>query len=118
MLKFNLRYFVLAAILFFIEIFIALFVHDRFIRPFVGDVLVVILIYCFVRSFLRTPVLQTAVAVLIFAFLLEVLQYFDIVGILGLQHSKLARIIIGTSFEWTDLLAYSLGIGLVLLLDK
>jgi hypothetical protein len=118
MLKFQLKYFILAAILFFIEILIALFVHDRFIRPFVGDVLVVILIYCFVKSFLRTPVLQTAVSVLIFAFLLEVLQYFKIVVILVLQHSKLSRIIIGTSFEWTDLLAYSLGIGLVLLLDK
>ena len=118
MFKFQLKYFILAAILFLVEVLIALFVHDNFIRPFVGDVLVVILIYCFIKSFLNSPVVITAIAVLLFAYLIEVLQYFKIVNILGLQNSNLARIIIGTSFEWTDILAYTLGIGLVILLDK
>jgi hypothetical protein len=118
MLKFQLKYFLPAAILFLIEALIALFVHDNFIRPFVGDVLVVILIYCFIKSFLNSPVIITAIAVLLFSYLIEVLQYFNIVKILGLQNSNLARVVIGTSFEWTDLLAYTLGIGLVILLDK
>ena len=76
MLKFKLKYFILAAILFLIEVLIALFIHDNFIRPFVGDVLVVILIYCFIKSFLNSPVVITAIAVLLFAYLIEVLQYF------------------------------------------
>jgi uncharacterized membrane protein len=33
------------------EIFIALFVHDKIFRPYVGDILVVILLYALVRSF-------------------------------------------------------------------
>ena len=117
-LKFQLKYFIPAAILFLIEVLIALFVHDNFIRPFVGDVLVVILIYCFIKSFFNLPVIITAIAVLLFSYLIEVLQYFNIVKILGLQNSNVARVVIGTSFEWTDLIAYTLGIALVILLDK
>lgn len=118
MLKFQLKYFILTIILFLIEVLIAVFVHDRFIRPFVGDVLVVILIYCFIKSFFNSPVIITAIAVLLFSYIIEVLQYFNIVNILGLQNSTVARIVIGTSFEWTDLLAYTLGIALVILIEK
>lgn len=35
-----------------IEIFIACFVHDRLIRPYIGDVLVVILLYALLRTFI------------------------------------------------------------------
>jgi hypothetical protein len=45
------------------------------------------------------------------------LQYFHVVELLGLGHSKLARVIIGSSFEWMDMLAYTLGIGLVLSIE-
>ena len=117
MLKFQRKYFISTIILFLVEVLIALFVHDNFIRPFLGDVLVVILIYCFIKSFINSPVLITSVAVLLFAYTIEVLQYFNIVKVLGLQNSAVARIIIGTSFEWSDLLAYALGIGLVILLS-
>ena len=74
MLKFERKYFFSAMILFLVEVFIALFVHDNFIRPFFGDVLVVILIYCFIKSFINSPVVVTAVAVLLFAYAIEVLQ--------------------------------------------
>ena len=38
-------------IIFLVEVCIALFVRDRFIRPYVGDMLVVVLIYTFLRIF-------------------------------------------------------------------
>ena len=116
--KFNRSYFVLATLLLGIEIFIAIFVHDEIIRPYIGDLLVVILIYCFVKSFMQTPVLITAIAVLLFSYLVETLQYFHFVTMLGLQNSKIARIILGTSFEWIDLIAYTIGIALVLFFEK
>lgn len=118
MLKFNRKYFWAAMLLLGIEILIARFMHDRIIRPYVGDLLVVILIYCFVKSFFRTPVVPTAFAVLLFCYLIEILQYFQIVNVLGLQDSKIARIVIGTSFEWMDLLAYTLGVGVVIFWEK
>ncbi|MCW5910752.1 MAG: DUF2809 domain-containing protein [Cyclobacteriaceae bacterium] len=53
--NFNRNYLVWSLAIFIAEVLIALFVHDSFIRPYVGDVLVVILIYCFVKSFIDLP---------------------------------------------------------------
>lgn len=117
-MNFNLHYFITFIVLFITEIFIALFVHDTIIRPYIGDLLVVILIYAFIKSFIATPPLQTGVAVLAFAFTVELLQYFNIVNQLDLQHSKIARIVIGTSFSWHDLLAYTAGFALIVLAEN
>ena len=118
MLNFKLNYFLAFVFLFITEVLIALFAHDEIIRPYVGDVLVVILLYCVVRSFLNLPVTTTAVLVLLFSYLIETLQYFNIVQHLGLEHSALASTIIGTYFTWVDILAYTLGILLVLGIEK
>ncbi len=115
--QFHRKYFFLTLLLFATEVFIAAYLHDAIIRPYGGDFLVVILIYCFVKSFLNTPVKATALAVLLFSYLIETLQYFNLVEILGLEKSTIARVVIGTSFAWTDLLAYTLGILLVLLVE-
>lgn len=112
------KYFLYTVLLFITEVLIALYLHDRFVRPYVGDYLVVILIYCFVRSFVRMPVLPAAMAVLVFSYSIETLQYFNIVTILGLEDVKIARIVIGTGFSWWDLVAYTLGIATVVALEK
>ncbi|SFE08325.1 Protein of unknown function [Chitinophaga sp. CF118] len=117
MLKFNSTYFISAVLLFTIEIIIALYVHDAIIRPYGGDFLVVILIYCLAKSFVNTTVTTAVIVVLLFSYLTEALQYFHIVNILGLRHSKIACIIIGTNFAWTDILMYTLGILLVWLIE-
>lgn len=117
-LQFNWRYFFGAIILFITEVLIALYVHDAIIRPYIGDLLVVILIYCFVKAFLNTPVIPTAIAVLLFAFGIETAQYCNIVKVLGLEKYTVARVVIGTSFEWIDLLAYTTGIILVIVTEK
>jgi len=118
MLHFNKTYFGLTAILFLIEVVIALFVKDKFIRPYLGDVLVVILIYCFVKSFVKISVFKTALGVLLFAFTIEILQYCSLVEKLKLQHNTVAKTVIGTSFSWEDILAYIAGILIVLIAEK
>jgi hypothetical protein len=115
---FNKTYFVLFAFLFNIELLIALHVHDTIIRPYIGDVLVVILIYCFIKSFLKTKVLPTAIFVLLFAFGIEMLQYINIVEKLRLKGSDVARTAIGTSFEWMDILCYIVGVVIILVVEK
>ncbi len=115
--KFNSGYFVSFIILLITEILIALYVNDQIIRPYIGDLLVVILIYCFIKSFFATPVIRTAIAVLLFAFTVETLQYFNLVEKLGLQNSKAARIVIGSAFEWMDMLAYLAGSVLIILVE-
>jgi hypothetical protein len=118
MLRFHTRYALLSLGLLIIEVLIALFVHDRVIRPFVGDVLVVILIYGFIRTFFRFDKLAVAVGTWLFAVGIEVLQYFNFAARLGFGDNKLLNIILGSTFDWFDILAYSLGIGLLLWLDK
>ena len=114
MLTFNKSYFLASVLLLLIEIGIAMFVHDRFIRPYVGDVLVVILMYCFVKSFFNLPVLPLSIAVFIFSCVIEALQFLKLVNLLGLQHSKLAKIILGSAFECNDILAYLAGFLLII----
>lgn len=117
-LRFSRLYFILTILLFIVEVLIALFLHDGFIRPYAGDFLVVILIYCFVRSFVQAPVVPVALSALAFSYLVETLQYFNLVKHLGLEHSRIANIVIGNYFTWTDILAYTLGIGFIILLDR
>jgi hypothetical protein len=118
MVKFNKNYFSVAILIFLIEVVIALYVHDKLVRPYVGDVLVVIMMYCFVRAFFNMSSTTLAFLVLVFAFTIEGLQYLHIVRILGLQDSPIARTVIGTSFAWHDLLAYVLGISIVIAAEK
>jgi hypothetical protein len=117
-IHFNLKYFALAILLFIVEVLIALYAHDQIVRPYVGDFLVVMLIYCFVKAFLNFPVFKTAIGVLLFSFLVEFLQYCNIIEILGLQHSKFANTVMGNSFAWIDIATYIGGIAIVLLLEK
>ncbi len=118
MLTFNKNYFTFFILVFTIETLIALYVQDNFVRPYLGDVLVVILIYCFVKSFVKLPVVTAAIAVLIFAFTIEYLQFLNIVEKLGLEKSKIARTVIGTSFSWMDILMYVVGIVIVIAVEK
>jgi hypothetical protein len=115
---FNPRYFNIAVVIFVIEVLIALYVKDKFIRPYVGDVLVVIMIYCFVRAYVDASAIKVSAFVLAFAVTLEILQYFRLIDLVGLRHNKLARIVIGTKFEWLDLVAYVMGIGIVIVVER
>lgn len=117
-LTFNLTYFGLAIALFLTEVAIELYVHDNFVRPYIGDLLVVILLYCMVKSVLNAPVLITAISVLIFSYLIETLQYLNITKTLGLENSYAAKILLGTSFAWGDILAYTAGILIVLIFER
>jgi DNA integrity scanning protein DisA with diadenylate cyclase activity len=117
-MAFNKSYFLLALALFITEVLIGTYMHDAIIRPYGGDFLVVILIYCIVKSFLNLPVLQTACYVLIFAYAVEISQYFHLVNLLGLQNNSVAKILLGTFFSITDLLAYTLGILLVIVSEN
>ncbi len=116
--RFHLKYALATLLLFLIECGIALFVHDRFVRPYIGDVLVVVLIYCFVRTFLNISVQTAAIGVLIFSITTEILQYFHVLQLLKLEDNKLAYIVIGHTFSWEDILCYLAGYFMILFLEK
>lgn len=116
--KFNKTFFVSSLLLLFIEIGIAVYLHEGFIRHTFGDFLVVILIYCFLRSFIEAKPYKVAIAVLIFSFFIEFSQRYNLLDYLGLRDSKLAVIILGSTFEIKDLIAYTLGILTIYIIDK
>ena len=110
-MKINYKYLGIFIILLFVEIGIALFIHDNIIRPFVGDALVVCVIYFFLRGFISKRFL--AVYVFLFACLIEVGQYFNLVSLLHMQNIKVARIIIGSTFDLNDIFCYFIGTILI-----
>lgn len=105
----RLLYLLATIILLFIEVLIALFVHDKFIRPYVGDVLVVVVIYTFVRIIITEKCKLLPLYIFIFAAMVEVLQYFKIVELLGLENNRFFSVLIGTVFDIKDIICYGVG---------
>lgn len=108
MITFRPKYGLLAMLFFVIEVLIAMYVNDSFIRPFFGDYLVVFLMYCFVFTFWNTHFVKAAIAVLLFSYLIETLQYFHFVRNMGLEKYRILAVALGNSFAWYDILAYTL----------
>lgn len=102
-------YLIAAAVLFGIEVFIALFVHDRFIRPYLGDVLVVLFLYAFVRIFIPEKITLLPLYIFLFASAVEVLQYFELVKVLGLEQNRVLSVLLGSTFDWKDIGCYAAG---------
>lgn len=106
-------YIVLTVILLAVEVLIALFVHDRIVRPYIGDVLVVVVIYTFIRIWIPDSVRLLPLYVFVFAVGVEILQYFNLVERLGVEDNVFLRTVIGTSFDVKDILCYAVGCVLV-----
>ena len=104
------RFYLWASLILFItEVFIAIMVpSESFIRHSLGDFLVVILMYCFVKVFLSIKTIPLILGILEFSFIIEFSQYFHVIDQLGITNN-LIRIIVGTSFSISDLLMYGLG---------
>ncbi|MFI3255657.1 MAG: DUF2809 domain-containing protein [Eubacteriales bacterium] len=100
---------IISLVLFIIEVIIALFVRDNFIRPYVGDILVVVLLYFIMRAIFPKPIKLLPVYLFLFATSIEILQYFDYVTLLGLGDSRFFRTLLGTTFSWEDILCYGVG---------
>lgn len=105
-------YALLFGLLLLIEVLIAVFVHDRFVRPYVGDVLVVILLYCLTRAVSRRAPVWLPAALFLFAAAVEAAQYFQLGARLHLNTVPVVRVILGSVFDWMDILCYAVGAGL------
>lgn len=110
-------YLVAAIIIFAIEVLIALFVRDAFIRPYVGDVLAVALVYGVIRAASPLSRMQAAAASLAIAVAIEIVQALNLLDALGLRDNAFARTVLGGSFDWLDLAAYAAGAVISLAID-
>ncbi len=109
-MKKRLPYIIILILLIAVEVVIAFTQHGNWLRYYGGDVIVVWAVYCLIQSVSggKKPYI-THIGVLIFAFLVEFLQYIHIVDIIGLGHIEFFRTLIGTSFAVEDLYSYALG---------
>ena len=109
--------FILFMIFLAIEVLIALYVHDDFVRPYLGDVLVVVVLYFFVRTWIPEKYRWLPGAIFVFATAVEVLQYFRLVEILGVENNVFLRTILGSTFDFKDIVCYGAGCLLLGLYD-
>ena len=117
-MKKRLGYAIAFVLLLTVEILIALFVRDDFIRPYGGDILVTVLICAAVRILFPTGIRFLPLWVFLFAAGVEIGQYFDFVTLLGLGDIAFFRILLGSTFSFADLLCYAAGCVLFLLGEK
>lgn len=118
-LTFNLKYLLLTLFIFLIEVLIATKLADLFfVRAYLGDVIVVMLLYTFVKSFVKMNDEKLILGILIFSCLVEFAQYFTVAEKLGFRPGSLMYIVIGNSFSWIDILCYAAGCLLLFLAVK
>ena len=99
-LKDILAYLLAFVLLLVVEVCIALFVHDAFVRPYVGDVLVTALLCCLCRAI--CPRFAPALPVFLLAAAVEGLQWLGLTEILGLQGTALGIIMGSTTSSRTN----------------
>lgn len=117
-MKINIKYMVWFIILFITEVIIALFIKDKIIRPYIGDILVVILMYTFIKAFVKRPITYLPLYLFLFASMVEVIQYFHILNLLHLQNNKVVSTIAGSSFDIKDIICYLVGSIISFIWDK
>ncbi|MEP5255315.1 MAG: DUF2809 domain-containing protein [Winogradskyella arenosi] len=116
-LRLNSTYLLMAFILFLIELIIAVIGGSGFIRHTFGDYLVVIFLYALLRGCTTLGVWFSSLIVLLFAYTVEFLQLTPFLSYLNLEQHTLAKLIFGSTFEVLDIVAYTLGILSILILE-
>ena len=100
-----------------VEIYIGACVRDAWVRPYAGDLLAVVLVYATLRMVLALPAPALATVSFLVGAIVEAIQYLGIPEILGIAHHPLLAVVVGTTFQWEDLLAYAIGALIALLFD-
>lgn len=108
-LRFSARYAGVSLCWLIVLVNIALFVDDQFIRPTLGDVLVVVWLYYTIRSVVDLPARLLVLMTVMIAYLVELAQFLKVPALLGLEPGSPLSIILGATFDWWDLAAYSVG---------
>ena len=86
----------------------------QFIPDAVGDALWAMMVFCFWRIVLaRRKLIYVGIAALVTAFSIEFLQLWTPQWLTGIRATFLGHMILGQGFLWSDLVAYTIGIGII-----
>jgi len=117
-LRFHRGYALAALLVFAVEVGIALYVRDRFVRPVLGEVLAVVLVYLGLRAVRPIAVRPAALAALAIGCAVEFSQFLGLADLLGLAPGSHWRTVIGSQFDTRDLIAYAAGALAILLVER
>lgn len=97
------------------EVCIALFVHDDFVRPYIGDVLAVITVYCGGRVIFPQRFAFLSAAVMLLALCVELLQLTELSSLFG--KGSFMAVLLGATFDPHDLICYGAGGAVCVICD-
>lgn len=104
------RHLLLAIAIFLAEVLIATQLsHVAWIRAYLGDVLVVVLLYAAIRAMLRLNDHAVLLGVFVLACAMEVAQYVHLAERLGYARGDVMYTLIGNTFSWADIGCYAAG---------
>jgi len=90
-----------------------------FIPLFVGDILYAVMIYFIVRFlFINFSQIKIATIAILICYTIEILQLYQASWIIEIRKNTFGHLIFGQGFLWSDILAYTLGIGISYILEK
>jgi len=90
-----------------------------FIPLFVGDILYAVMIYYIVRFlFINFSQIKVATIAILICYTIEILQLYQASWIIEIRKNTFGHLIFGQGFLWSDILAYTLGIGISYILEK
>jgi hypothetical protein len=93
--------------------------HYAFIPLFIGDVLWATLVYFLFRFVLiKKPVKAIVIYSLIFSYAIEFSQLYTAPWMERLRQTLFGKLVLGSVFCWGDLLSYTVGIAIGVLVDS
>ena len=110
-------YFIVFTTILIIEVIIALYIHDNFIRPYVGDILAIICIYFLAKTVFLEKIKNLSLYILLFSIMVEFIQYFQIFNNLT-KKNYILKIILGSTFDVKDIICYIIGYLIIIGLER
>lgn len=107
----------LASVLIILEYCIAYYLKTGFIRTVLGDVFVAMLLFSVIRAFSTIQPVRLGIFVCLFTLFVELSQWLQLVEFLGIPRNDYTTMVFGHAFDWRDLVAYTIGTSVVVLMD-
>lgn len=112
----RIKYFICFIITFFLEVLIAVYFQNNIIRSYVGDILIIICLYCFAKTIFENKIKNIATYILILGIFAELMQYFNISQYIA-GDNKVLKIILGTTFDIKDIICYVIGYVIIRVIE-
>src|SRR5690606_32200671 len=115
--QFDKKYFLLFLVILVAEIIFLVLVTNPVIVRTAGNLLGVILIYCFLQTFFNFNKAKTIIMIGVLALLVEFSQAFHVFEKWGIQDNTFLAAIPGNTFDVNDIWAYVAGCAMIYMLE-